>query len=137
MVRAVASLANGGKLIEPKILLNQKLDVSDAVVDLRLDQSYLKIVKDGMRDGVVKDYGVAKGLNSADYTVAAKTGTAELGVYKQFVNSWITGFFPYENPKYAFVVIMEKGPVANTTGALSVMRQVLDFMSVNTPEYLN
>jgi len=79
---------------------------------------------------------VAKGLNSVDYSVAAKTGTAELGAYKQFVNSWITGFFPYENPKYAFVIIMEKGPVANTTGALFAMRQTLDWMAINTPEYL-
>ena len=89
-----------------------------------------------MHDGVIKDYGVSHGLNSLDYSVAAKTGTAELGVYKQFVNSWVTGFFPYENPKYAFVLIMEKGPVTNTTGALSVMRQVLDYMAANKPEYL-
>lgn len=136
MVRAVSALANGGKLIEPKILLDQADKSDDTIVDLNLNQSYLQIVKEGMRDGVIKEYGVAKGLNSVDYSVAAKTGTAELGVYKQFVNSWITGFFPYENPKYAFVIIMEKGPVTNTTGALFVMRQVLDYMAVNKPEYL-
>ncbi len=134
MLRAVSALANGGKLIEPNILLGEKSIYPP--IDLKLDQSYLKIVKDGMRDGVIKDYGVARGLNSADYSIAAKTGTAELGAYKEYVNSWITGFWPYENPKYAFVVIMEKGPVANTTGALSVMRQVLDYMAINKPEYL-
>jgi len=137
LVRSVASLANGGKLIDPKIILGENSEIDGTAVDLNLNQSYLKIVRDGMRDGVTKDYGVAKGLNSLDYSVAAKTGTAELGVYKQFVNSWITGFFPFENPKYAFVVIMEKGPVANTTGALSVMRQVLDYMAVYASEYLN
>jgi len=136
LVRAVATIANGGKLLEPKILFGENSTSDKTVVDLNLNQSYLKIVRDGMHDGVVKDYGVAHGLNSADYSVAAKTGTAELGAYKQFVNSWVTGFFPYENPKYAFVIIMEKGPVANTTGALSVMRQVLDYMAVNKPEYL-
>jgi len=133
LVRAVSALANGGKLIEPTILLGEK---SEKITNLNLNPAYLKIVKDGMRDGVTQDYGVAKGLNSVDYSVAAKTGTAELGVYKQFVNSWITGFYPYEDPKYAFVIIMEKGPVTNTTGALSVMRQVLDYMAVNKPEYL-
>jgi hypothetical protein len=30
---------------------------------------------------------------------------------------------------------MEKGPVANTVGGVSVMRQVLDWMALNTPEY--
>jgi penicillin-binding protein 2 len=136
MVRAVSSLANGGKLIEPEIILNQAEHTDDRITDLNLDQANLKVVREGMRDGVVKDYGVAKGLNSGDYTVAAKTGTAELGEYKQFVNSWVTGFFPYENPKYAFVIIMEKGPVDNTTGATFVMRQVLDYMAVYKSEYL-
>ena len=136
LVRSVASLANGGTLLDPKIIFGENSLTDGTAVNLNLNQANLKIVRDGMRDGVIKDYGVAKGLNSVDYTVAAKTGTAELGVYKQFVNSWVTGFFPYEDPKYAFVIIMEKGPVTNTTGALSVMRQVLDYMAVNTPEYL-
>jgi cell division protein FtsI/penicillin-binding protein 2 len=134
-VRAVASLANGGKLVTPKILLNEK-NTDDEVIDLNLNQNYLKIVRDGMHDGVIKDYGVAKVLNTSAVSVAAKTGTAELGVYKQFVNSWVTGFFPYENPKYAFAIIMEKGPVTNLTGATYVMRKVLDYMAIYEDEYL-
>lgn len=134
-VRAVASLANGGKLVTPKILLNEK-GADDATVDLNLNHDYLKIIKDGMRDGVIREYGVAKVLNTPAVSVAAKTGTAELGVYKQYVNSWVTGFFPYENPKYAFAIIMEKGPVTNLTGATYVMRQVLDYMAVYKSEYL-
>ncbi len=106
------------------------------MVDLNLNQSYLKIIRDGMHDGVTKDYGVAKVLNTSAVSVAAKTGTAELGVYKQFVNSWVTGFFPYEKPHYAFAIIMEKGPVTNLTGATYVMRQVLDYMAVYEDEYL-
>jgi penicillin-binding protein 2 len=144
MVRSVSSLANGGKLLEPKILLESS-DQGDTlnlqkgvslITDLNLNQNYLKIIKEGMRDSVIKDYGVAKGLNISGLSVAAKTGTAELGARKDFINSWVTGFFPYENPKYAFVVIMEKGPATNTVGALYVMRQVLDYMVVNKPEYL-
>ena len=30
---------------------------------------------------------------------------------------------------------MERGPVANTTGALYVMRQAFDWMSIYAPEY--
>ncbi len=136
MVRAVGALANSGILLEPKILLSENSKADGTAVNLNLDQSYLKIIKDGMHDSVIKDYGVARGLHSPDYSIVGKTGTAELGVYKQFVNSWITGFFPYENPKYAFVIIMEKGPVENLTGATSVMRQVMDYIALNKPEYL-
>ncbi len=136
MVRAIASLANGGKLIEPQIILDSDRKLDDIMTDLKLNKSYLEIAKAGMFDSVNKEYGVAKSLKSNDYSVAAKTGTAEIGVYKQLVNSWITGFFPYENPKYAFVIVMERGPVENLTGASSVMRQVLDYMAIYTPEYL-
>jgi penicillin-binding protein 2 len=133
MVRANAALANGGKMLEPKILLDSS---APSFVDLKLDSAYLKVIKEGMRDGVTKDYGTIKVLNSPDYTVVAKTGTAELGVYKQFVNSWVTGFFPYDNPRYAFAVIMEKGPADNTMSATFIMKGVLDYMSLNKPEYL-
>lgn len=139
LVRAVSSIANGGELLTPQILLlASSTDPSAKVsfVDLNLNQDYLKVIREGMHDGVMKDYGVAHGLFSSDYTAAAKTGTAELGVYKQFVNSWVTGFFPFDNPKYAFTIIMERGPVTNTTGALSIMRQTFDWMVQNKPEYL-
>ena len=82
------------------------------------------------------DQGISSGLNGGYMELGAKTGTAELGSQKQFVNSWVTGFFPYDNPKYAFAVIMEKGPAVNTTGGLYVMRQVLDWMHQNKPDYL-
>ena len=69
-------------------------------------------------------------------SVAAKTGTAERGTAKDYVNSWVTGFFPYEQPRYAFVVTMERGPRRNLLGGVSVMRSLLDWMVINTPEYL-
>ncbi len=136
VVRAVASIANSGKLLLPSILKGGEPENDSKVINLKLDQKYFQIVREGMRKGVTEEYGVAKGLNSPNYTVGAKTGTAELGSQKQFVNSWVTGFFPYENPRYAFAIIMEKGHVGNTMGGTFVMRQVLDWMSANKPEYL-
>jgi len=47
----------------------------------------------------------------------------------------VIGFFPYQKPKYAFALVMERGPVKNLTGATFVMRQLFDWMSINTPEY--
>lgn len=132
VVRATASIANGGKLLQPSVVLS---DESLNVENLPFENSaWYDIVKDGMRQTVTS--GTATGLNISGVSVAAKTGTAELGALKQFVNSWVTGFFPYENPKYAFAVIMERGPHTNLIGATSVMRQVLEWMKVYTSEYL-
>jgi len=81
--------------------------------------------------------GTASALNVSRVDIVAKTGTAEVGGAKRYVNSWVIGFFPFENPKYAFSVVMEKGPYHNLIGAPYVMRQLIDWMSIYTPEYLN
>jgi len=74
-------------------------------------------------------------LNVPYVDVAAKTGTAQLGAQKNRVNSWVVGFFPYENPKYAFTILMESGPSTGAVGASSIMRSLLDWMQENTPQY--
>lgn len=129
-VRAVASIGNGGFIVEPKIFIDQPAQKTS----VSIDQKNFQIVREGMRLSVTN--GIAAALNVPYVTVAAKTGTAELGVTKALVNSWITGFFPYENPRYAFAVIMEKGDRDNLTGSVFVMRGLLDWMSQNTPQYL-
>ena len=92
-----------------------------------------KVVRDGMRDGVT--YGTSVSLNVPFVQVAAKTGTAEVGSAKRYVHSWSIGFFPFEHPKFAWAIVMEKGPSSNTLGATSIVRELLDWMVVNTPEY--
>ncbi len=51
---------------------------------------------------------------------------------KDLINSWISGYFPYENPKYAFVVIMEKGDVHNLQGAVFAAKETIEWMRDNT-----
>ncbi len=131
IIRAVASLANYGDILTPTILKGGTPQVEKNV---GLAVSDFNIVREGMRLGA--EVGVAKALNVPYVAVAAKTGTAELGVSKANVNSWVTGFWPYENPKYAFAIIMDHGSVTNVIGAAAVMRQQLDWMEANTPEYL-
>jgi penicillin-binding protein 2 len=58
-----------------------------------------------------------------------------VGLGNTNTNSWIIGFFPYENPKYAFVVMMERGPKAASGNATRVASQMIDYMSVYKPEY--
>jgi penicillin-binding protein 2 len=129
-VRAIASIANSGSLLEPTILTNQPVQKTAVPI---AEQNF-QIVREGMRLGVTG--GISTVLDVPYVDVASKTGTAELGVTKVLVNSWSTGFFPYENPHYAFAVIMEKGSRDNLTGSIFVMRGLLDWMSQNTPQYL-
>jgi len=130
-LRAVAAVANGGTLLDPSITLGGEV-VSKV---LGLAPENVKVAQEGMRLSVQS--GTASGLNVPQVKIAAKTGTAELGSKKQFVNSWVTGFFPYDHPRYAFTVVMEKGPHDNTIGALYVMRQLIEWMTENASSYLN
>ena len=131
VVRAIAAIGNGGTLVTPSLERGVVLPHTT----LSLVPEHLRVVQEGMRMSVQE--GTAAGLSNTHVAIAAKTGTAELGARKQFVNSWTTGFFPYENPRYAFAVIMERGPVSNLVGATSVMRQFIDWMAAYTPEYLS
>lgn len=132
----ISAVANSGKILRP-YLIKQASENSSNQKNLRnilIPENYFKIAREGMRMAVTE--GTAQGLNLPGVSIAAKTGTAEI-IGKKFTNSWITGFFPYENPKYSFVVVMEKGHIGNTVGAPYVMNQLLEWMKIYTPEYLN
>ena len=131
MLRAYAVLANGGLLLTPHVVLGK---ISDQI-DLKLDPSYLKIIHEGMRKTVNYPGGTARPLERTDVAIAAKSGTAQVGEGNIFVNSWAAGFWPYEKPRYAFVLLMEKAPSNNTLGATRVMGQVFDWMASHHPEY--
>jgi len=131
MVRSVASLVNGGDLLVPKIVETDPTESTKIEEDF--DPAHMKVIQEGMRQ-VVTD-GTGGLLNVSYVNVAAKTGTAQTGRNNEFVNSWSTGFFPYENPRYAFVVLMEKGPAKGDLSASFAMRQILDWIRVERPEY--
>ncbi|MBI4118457.1 MAG: hypothetical protein HY455_02915 [Parcubacteria group bacterium] len=138
-VRATAALASDGILQTPQLLkegeqANGPWGADREVTMLGFSPEYFHIVREGMKQAVSE--GTGSGLSLPQVSVAAKTGTAEVGVQKHFVNSWVIGFFPYEKPRFAFAVVMEHGPKENTVGALYVMRQLLLWMAEHTPEYL-
>jgi len=130
IVRYVAAIANGGILVTPSLVH----DDENPTKKIPLKKEHFDIVREGMRLAVTE--GTAAGIHVPYVAVAGKTGTAQIGTTKQLVNSWSVGFFPYDNPTYAFVVLMERGAQSNTIGATYVMRQLLDWMNANTPEYL-
>lgn len=129
MARATAAIANDGLLVTPHLIAQTQHPVQR----IDVDPDELQIIREGMRLAVTD--GTAKALLMSNVAMAGKTGTAELGVSKQNVNSWIIGFWPYENPRYAFATVMEHGPVTNLVGSASVMRRLFDWMSIHTPHY--
>ncbi len=132
MSRAVAALTNYGTLVTPHLRLgDERREINQTIPGFEKGQ--YDIIHEGMRQAVT--YGTAVALNVPYVDVAAKTGTAQLGLQKNRVNSWVIGFFPYKNPRYAFTIMMESGPASGSVGAASIMRGLLDYMSIYAPEY--
>lgn len=132
MLRAYAALANGGTLLKPHVVVGEDPEA----IDLGLNQDYLQIIHEGMRKTVILSGGTARPLERSDVAIAAKSGTAEIGAGNAYVNSWAAGYWPYEKPEYAFILMMDHAPRSNALGATRIMGDVVEWMSVHRPEYL-
>jgi penicillin-binding protein 2 len=133
MARSVASIANGGTLLTPHVTLGNT-SLESIKTTIPIDAGKMDVVKEGMRQAVTS--GTATALNLPAVSVAAKSGTAQIGLGNTNTNSWIIGFFPYDKPRYAFAVLMERGPKAASGNATKVMSEVVDYMSVYTPDFI-
>jgi len=134
MAKAVAGLANMGTFYTPHILTSDK-DTEKNKTTESIEEDSIKIIQEGMRMAVTS--GTCTALNISSVTIAAKSGTAQVGYGNTNTNSWIIGFFPYENPKYSFALVMERGPKTASGNATHVMSEIIDYMATYTPEYLN
>jgi penicillin-binding protein 2 len=114
---AYCAIANGGTLYKPQIV-NKIIDgtgksaktvqefAPEIIRSDFIDPQNLQIVREGMRDGVSQPYGLSAYLNDLPIKVAAKTGTAEIGLANHF-NVWSSVFAPYDNPEIVLVVTVE------------------------------
>lgn len=133
-VRFVAAIANGGELLVPHLLLGAEKEATP----VGIAPEDMKVVQEGMRMAVssYKADRTARALDMPGISIAGKTGTAQLGNKNQWMNSWVVGYWPYENPHYAFAVVLEKAPANTLSGASPAMRPFFEWLMTEKPEYL-
>ncbi len=131
VLRHTAAIANGGRLLDPQLLLGAQAHGS--VVGIQ--DEYLQIAREGMREAVLEG-GTAAALNIPGISIAAKTGTAQVGVRNEFMNSWVIGFWPFEKPRYAFAVVLERSPAGTLSGASPAMNPFFTWLRDSKPEYI-
>ena len=132
MLVAYGALANGGKFFVPHV----EKDVVGEYREWELDPWALDIIHEGMHMTTNYPGGTARSLEKPYVKIAAKSGTAELDFAKARLNTWAAGFWPYEEPKYSFVVLMEYAPYDNRLGGTGVMGEIVDWIYKNEPQYL-
>lgn len=134
-VRYVAAIANGGKLLTPSLLASS----TPQYTEVPIPDADLAVVRAGMRLAITstRHDAIDNILNIPGIELAVKTGTAQIGAHNQWVNSWIVGYWPADDPKYAFAVVLERGPSTETHNAEASMIPFFQWLIANHPEYLN
>jgi penicillin-binding protein 2 len=134
MASIAGTIANGGTVYQPYLAEKITPPNSEEIVHQAkviesgfIDSQYLRTVRQGMRMGVTDQRGIISSLRNTQFSVAAKTGTAEFGVKDKdgylTAHAWIIGFFPYEDPQYAFAVLLEGG--SDSSRAAAIIREFL------------
>ena len=141
-VRFTAAIANGGKLLTPQILARPADGGTGSTPEFTMvgvPDNYLQIVREGMRLAVTSNRkdATVKFFNISGIKLAAKTGTAQLGYRNESMNSWSVGFWPSDNPHYAYAVVLEKAPAGTLSGAAPAMLPFFEWLIANHPEYIN
>ncbi len=119
MAWCTASIVNGGKVYQPRIIKKVMEKDGEVVMEeppeIRHDltkegvtASQLELIKKGMRRVVNESGGTAGRASSSMTTISGKTGTAQTSV-KNVSNAWFIAFAPYENPEIAVCVFVENG----------------------------
>ena len=103
-VREAAAIANGGILLTPTLIASS----TPQGKNLNLPAHNLQVAAEGMRLGVTQ--GIVQEVNFPFVQIAAKDGVAQIGTHNQYQNSSMIGFWPYQDPRYAFAVVLEQGP---------------------------
>ena len=105
LLRAVSSIASGGIMHKFRLIKHVGgTEGRGGSYHIPLSHSSVDIVKEAMR--LVVTNGTATTLKK--YPVAVKTGTAQIS--NKNIHSLLVGFFPFYDPKFAFVIVAENGP---------------------------
>ena len=130
-----AAIANGGERHSASILKSvHSYDFSETVYrreaevlsEVEIEDEYWTLVQEGMR-GVVTDPAVGSAyltFYDAPYTVAAKTGTSQIGEGRTN-NAVFIGYAPYEDPEVAIAIAVEHGNAGSSMATIA--RDILDY----------
>lgn len=132
------AVANGGKMVKPVFVeeirhvgkLVQKYE-TEVLNEEICSKKTLEKVRQAMEGVVLR--GTATNLKNDNYTVAGKTGTAQMADakrgYRRYYKSSFAGYFPADNPEYTCIVTINgasKGVYYGSLVAGPVFKEIAD-----------
>ena len=114
MAMIAQTIANKGSMMRPYLIsqiVDSDLQIQSQSSPIRIGQKISPEIASQMTElmeGVVSQgYGTGREMAIRGVSVAAKTGTAEVGDGSGRANAWAVGFAPANDPQIAFAVIVE------------------------------
>lgn len=147
LAQATAILANNGVAIQPRIVTHiekgitgERVEIKPIIQDrIAVDPNNIEIIKQGMVDVTMPGGTAARVGNNAGYSIAAKTGTAQVVGIKQnekynesamnarhLDHALFIAYAPAEDPTIAVAVIVENGKHGGSTAG-PIARKVMDY----------
>jgi peptidoglycan glycosyltransferase len=128
MAEVAATVANDGVRMEPRIarsFVDQYGRVKKSIDPTKANRVMSKQTASELNEMMRKvvEEGTGQAANIGSLKMAGKTGTAELP--DNLNQAWFIGFAPYDNPRYAVAVSIEKSPEFGGTVAAPIARDVL------------
>lgn len=144
MVQAVQAIANGGKLISPKIVDKvveggKETKVQPQIERQVISQKTAALMTEMMVNAVVK--GEAQAFAPKGYSIAGKTGTAQIPVAGHYdptktIASFV-GFAPADNPRFVMLVRFTE-PTSSIFGAetaaptfFAIAKDIFNYLAIS------
>ncbi len=139
VARFICSIVNGGKVLRPRISMNEPVKV---ISTLPVTKHHLAMLSKIMIATVEEEHGTAQILKTKGVEIGAKTGTAQVISikseeergkevkeipYKHRDHAWMAAFARKGNKTYAIACIVEHGG-HGASGAGPVVRDVIRYL---------
>lgn len=137
ITRITAAICNGGFLVNPQIYKNMYINgknINEPDYNYRT-QIVSSSIAEKIRKMCVQCVEIGTGKNAMPNHLGAggKTASAQTGKYidsKEILNTYFTGFYPAENPKYVITIFAKNGKSGSQTCA-PVFKEICDFIHEN------
>ena len=133
MALVAAAIGNGGRLMRPQLtdrVVRKDGRVAERIrADLQsqvMKPETAQQLTDMMSRVVEEGTGTAAALSGIP--VAGKTGTAEVGEFREFTQPWFICFAPVDDPQLAVAVTLERQPAGSQGGTVAapIAKSVLE-----------
>ncbi|MCJ2165429.1 MULTISPECIES: penicillin-binding protein 2 [unclassified Pseudodesulfovibrio] len=138
VVRFFAGILNGGKLLKPLLLKDEKTVVQ---AEIPLDQGQIERLRRALVETVNDAHGTCRRIRTKDVVVGGKTGTAQVVrltdelkelkddqiPYKFRDHAWMAAIAEKDGRRFAIAVLVEHG-LHGGSGAGPIVKAVIDYL---------